>query len=115
MAAFSDVPPLEPTMTTNEQAEKPQSMSIDEFQANTDEVLAQIAESRKPMVLTQNGEAVAVVRDIAAYEQDQEAVALLAALAMGQRQIAEGKVRAAEEVFAQLDAEDESGDKGEAL
>jgi PHD/YefM family antitoxin component YafN of YafNO toxin-antitoxin module len=44
------------------------------------------------MVITQNGEAKAVIQDIRSYEETQETLALLKILALGQQQIAAGKV-----------------------
>jgi PHD/YefM family antitoxin component YafN of YafNO toxin-antitoxin module len=49
-------------------------------------------ERHEPMVITQNGEAKMVIQDVASYEQTQETMALLKILALGNRQIEEGKV-----------------------
>ncbi len=43
------------------------------------------------MIITQNGEATAVIQDIASYEQTQETLALLKILALGEQQVREGK------------------------
>ena len=43
-------------------------------------------------MITQNGVAKAVIQDVASYEQTQETMALLKILALGSRQIEEGKV-----------------------
>jgi PHD/YefM family antitoxin component YafN of YafNO toxin-antitoxin module len=51
-----------------------------------------MAERREPVVITQNGVAKAVIQDVASYEQTQETMALLKILALGNRQIEEGKV-----------------------
>ncbi|MFT5350844.1 MAG: PHD/YefM family antitoxin component YafN of YafNO toxin-antitoxin module [Planctomycetota bacterium] len=50
------------------------------------------------MVITQNGEAKAVIQDVKNYEQTQETLALLKILALGNRQIEEKKVQPASEV-----------------
>jgi prevent-host-death family protein len=65
---------------------------ISYLKANTAEILRRIAERGEPLVITQNGVAKAVVQDIATYEQTQETMALLKVLALGNRQIQEGKV-----------------------
>jgi prevent-host-death family protein len=65
---------------------------ISYLKANTAEILRRIAERGEPLVITQNGVAKAVVQDIATYEQMQETMALLKILALGTRQIQEGKV-----------------------
>jgi PHD/YefM family antitoxin component YafN of YafNO toxin-antitoxin module len=54
------------------------------------------------MIITQNGEAKAVVQDIESYEQTQETMALLKILALGTRQIEEGKVQSAVDVIKRL-------------
>jgi prevent-host-death family protein len=46
---------------------------------------------REPLVITQNGEATAVMQDVATYEATQETLALLKILALGKRQIDEGR------------------------
>jgi PHD/YefM family antitoxin component YafN of YafNO toxin-antitoxin module len=56
----------------------------------------------EPLVITQNGEAKVVIQDIKSYEQTQEAIALLKILALGNRQIEEGKVHPSEEVVRRL-------------
>jgi prevent-host-death family protein len=65
---------------------------ISYVKANAAELIRELAEKREPLVITQNGEATAVMQDVASYEQTQETLALLKILALGSRQIAEGKV-----------------------
>ena len=62
------------------------------LKANAAEILQRMAERREPLVITQNGVARAVLQDVASYEQTQETMALLKILALGNRQIEEGKV-----------------------
>ena len=56
----------------------------------------------EPLIITQNGEAKAVMQSIDSYEQMQETLALLKILALGNRQIEAGRVRPAADVVAQL-------------
>ena len=77
---------------------------ISYLKANAAEVLANLVEAREPMIITQNGEAKAVIQDIASYEQTQETLALLKILALGNREIEEGRTRPAAEVFERLRA-----------
>jgi prevent-host-death family protein len=65
---------------------------ISYLKANAAEVLNHLAESREPFLITQNGEARAVIQDIASYESTQETLALLKILALGNREIEEGQV-----------------------
>ena len=77
---------------------------ISYLKANAAEVLLELAEKREPMVITQNGEAKAVVQDIASYEQTQETLALLKLLALGNRHIEAGKAKPARAVVELLKA-----------
>lgn len=76
---------------------------ISYLKANAAEVLDTLAKNRQPLIITQNGEAKAVMQDLATYENTQETLALLKILALGQQQIAEGKVTPANKVFARLE------------
>ena len=77
---------------------------ISYFKANAAEVLLDLAETREPMIITQNGEAKAVLQDVVSYEETQQTLALLKILAIGRREIAEGKTIPIEEVVARLKA-----------
>ncbi len=77
---------------------------ISYLKANAAEVLLQLAERREPMVITQNGEAKAVIQDVASFEDTQETLALLKILALGNQQIDAGKVKPIAEVAARLRA-----------
>lgn len=72
------------------------------LKANAAEILQQLAEDREPLVITQNGEAKAVLQDLATYERTQETLALLKILALGNRQIEEGKFVAASKAIKRL-------------
>lgn len=75
---------------------------ISYLKANAAEVLADIAAQREPLIITQNGEAKAVLQDVASYEETQETLALLKILALGNRDIEEGRTKPASEVIARL-------------
>lgn len=77
---------------------------ISYLKANAAEVLQQLADQRVPMVITQNGEARAVLQDVTSYEEGQETLALLKILALGNAQIEAGKVTPASEVIRKLRA-----------
>ena len=79
-----------------------QIKSISYLKANAAEVVRHLAEQRKPMVITQNGEAKAVIQDVASYEETQETLALLKILALGNRQIEEGRVTPIADVVKRL-------------
>jgi prevent-host-death family protein len=75
---------------------------ISYLKANAADVLLELAETREPMIITQHGEAKAVIQDVASYEQTHETLALLKMLAMGKRQIEEGKVKPFEQAVAEI-------------
>ena len=79
---------------------------ISYLKANAAEVVRQLTEQREPLVITQNGEAKLVIQDVASYEATQETMALLKILALGNRQIAEGKVVTAAEAIKRLRAKE---------
>ncbi|WP_372719817.1 type II toxin-antitoxin system Phd/YefM family antitoxin [Immundisolibacter sp.] len=81
-----------------------QVKSISYLKANAADVLTQLAEQREPMVITQNGEAKAVIQDVASYEQTQETLALLKILALGSQEIEAGKVKPVADVVGRLRA-----------
>ena len=75
---------------------------ISYLKANAAEILRHLADKREPMVITQNGEAKAVVQDIESYERTQETLALLKLLALGNRDIEAGKTKPARQVIERL-------------
>ena len=75
---------------------------ISYVKAHAAEIIRDVTETRTPIIITQNGEAKAVLQDIASYEEIQESLALLKILAMSQQDVKEGRVDPAEKVFADL-------------
>lgn len=77
---------------------------ISYLKANAAEVLQQLAEQREAMVITQNGEAKAVIQDVASYEETQETLALLKLLALGNQDVEAGRTRPLADVAKRLRA-----------
>lgn len=75
---------------------------ISYLKAHAAEVLLPLTESREPLLITQNGEAKAVLQDVASYEETQESLALLKMLALGNQDVAEGWLKPAAQVLARL-------------
>ena len=75
---------------------------ISYLKAHAAEIVRNLGEQREPLVITQNGEAKVVMQDIESYEQIQETLALLKILALGNRQIEEGKIQPADDVIKRL-------------
>ena len=74
------------------------------LKANAAEVLNTLVEERQPLVITQNGEAKAVLQDIASFEETQQTLALLKILALGNQDVVEGRLTPVAEVAARLRA-----------
>lgn len=75
---------------------------ISYLKAHASEVIREVCNSKKPVVITHNGEAKAIVQDLETHEQMQESMAMLKILAQGQKSKEAGKFRPADEVFAEL-------------
>jgi prevent-host-death family protein len=72
--------------------------------AEAPSVVRELSEGAGPVVLTVDGEARAVLQDIADYERDQRALAILRLAAYGRKEQEEGAVLDPDEAFAALDA-----------
>ena len=77
---------------------------ISYLKAHAAEILSSLGEQREPLLITQNGEAKAVLVDVASYEATQETLALLKVLALGQQEWTACKVKPVAEVIARLKA-----------
>ncbi len=75
---------------------------ISYLKAHAAEILLQLNTQRQPLIITQNGEAKAVLQDVASYEETQETLALLKILALGNLDIEAGKTRPLAEVANRL-------------
>jgi prevent-host-death family protein len=67
------------------------------------EILRQVSsEGGGTVVITQNGEAKAVLQGIEEYERTQDSLALLKILALSSRSLEQGRVRPAREAFEEI-------------
>ena len=66
------------------------------------DLLDQLNKTHRPVVITQNGEARAVIQDPDSYERTKTAVGLLKLLAQGEEDIRSGKTDDQDEVFDRL-------------
>ena len=74
------------------------------LKAHAADVIKELNDTHGTMIITQHGEAKAIIQDIDEYERIQEALALLKMMAQGQKELEEGKTIPANEVFKALDA-----------
>jgi prevent-host-death family protein len=63
---------------------------ISYIKSHAAEILDRLTEDKEPIIITQNGEARAVLVDVRSYEQSQETLALLHILAIGEKQVEAG-------------------------
>jgi len=75
---------------------------ISYLKANSAEIIRELGEGAAPMVITQNGAAKAVFRDIARYEATQETLAVLKLLALGREDLSAGRVAAVSGLAARI-------------
>lgn len=77
---------------------------ISYVKAHAAEIIADLHDGGPPMVVTQNGEAKAVIQGVAEYEQTQETLALLKILALGMEDVRKGRTIPAREALEQIRA-----------
>lgn len=75
---------------------------ISYVKANAAEILSELAEQQEPLIITQNGEARAVLQDIASYEATQDLLALLKLLALGRQDLAANRTVSARDAILTL-------------
>lgn len=73
--------------------------SITYLKNNTAEVVRDVARDGRPLVVTQNGEARAVVLDVATYDRWREAITMLKLLSLGEAEAAAGRIVPATRAF----------------
>jgi len=66
------------------------------------DLLDQLNKTHRPVVITQNGEARAVIQDPQSYERTKTAIGLLKLLVQGEEDIRSGKTFRRDEVFERL-------------
>ena len=77
---------------------------ISYLKAHASEMIRSLSEGGEPYIITQHGEAKAVVQSIEEYEREQEQRAFEMIMAHARKQYEEGKTRSVEEVFETLRA-----------
>ena len=66
-------------------------------------LIKQINKTRRPVIITQNGEPKAVLQDPETYENMRNAIGLLKLISQGEADLKEGKVRPQDDVFKDLE------------
>ena len=68
------------------------------------ELIKKVNDSRRPTIITQNGEATAVVLDIGSYEALRDATIILQLVGQGEKDLQEGRFLPQGEVFSRVRA-----------
>ena len=79
---------------------------ISYLKTNTSDVVKQVLETHDPVAITVNGRVQAVVLDPVSYQKTQDQLAMLRILALGKKQIEDGKVIDHDDVTALFETED---------
>ena len=67
------------------------------------DLLKQINETHRPVIITQNGEPKAVLQDPESYDNMRNAIGILKLISLGEEDIRAGRTTAQEEVFAGME------------
>ena len=76
--------------------------SVTEMKTGAARLLRTVGETRRPLVITQNGEPKGVLMDFESFQEMREAMLLLKLVAQGEADIRAGRVVPQAEVFARL-------------
>ena len=82
---------------------------ISYVKSNAAEMLKQVNETRNPIIITQNGEAKAVLLDTESYQDMQNTLLILKLITQSEKEKEEGKLIPNDEVFKKLKAKTKSG------
>ena len=75
---------------------------ISYIKSHASEIISEISETGNPVVVTVNGEARVIIQDIKEYEKDRESMAMLKILAMGRKDMLEGRHKPIQQAFVEL-------------
>ena len=78
--------------------------SVTYLKTRAADLLKQINETHRPVIITQNGEPKAILQDPESFEQMRNAIGILKLIAQGEEDIKAGKLRAQEEVFEKIES-----------
>lgn len=84
---------------------------ISHIKAHASEIISEISETGNPVVVTVNGEARVIIQDLKEYEKDRESIAMLKILAMGRKDILEGRHKPLHRAFTGLKKKIRSSEK----
>ncbi len=73
------------------------------LKAKTADVINSVNENRQPIIITQNGEAKAIIQDMKSYESLRNSLSLLKLIVLSEDDIQKGDVTSQDEMFEKLE------------
>jgi len=77
--------------------------SVTYLKSRAADILEQINNTHRPVIITQNGEPRAILQDPQSYERMRNAIGLLKLISQGEKGIKSGKVKTQSEVFDNIE------------
>jgi prevent-host-death family protein len=77
--------------------------SISYLKSRAADLLSQINETHRPVIITQNGEPRAILQDPESYENMRNAIGLLKLISQGESDVRNGRVKPQHEVFKNIE------------
>ncbi len=81
---------------------------ISYVKTHASEIVSNLSETMDTIVITQNGEAKAVLQDIHSYEQAQDTLAMLKIIAQSRKDLDQGKIKPLNEAFSDIKGKNSS-------
>lgn len=78
--------------------------SVTYLKSKAADLLNQVNETHRPIIITQNGDARAVLQDPTSYENMRNAIGILKLISQGEADIRKGKVKSQDDVFNSIEA-----------
>ena len=76
---------------------------ISYIKTNAAKILKQVNETHNPVIITQNGEAKAVLLDVESYQQMRDSIGILKILSQSERDIEKQELYPQEKVFSEIE------------
>ena len=77
--------------------------SISYLKSRAADLLTQINETQRPVIITQNGEPRAILQDPESYENMRNAIGLLKLISQGENDVRNGRVKTQDKVFKDIE------------
>jgi prevent-host-death family protein len=77
--------------------------SVSYLKSRAADLLKQINETHRPVIITQNGEPRAILQDPKSYEDMRNAIGILKLISQGEEEIRDGKSKSQQQVFENID------------